>query len=536
MEKESYLESGDSEVTKADGNKTKAELLRELNQLRQQVLQLQARQIECHTCQLALEESRARYRVFLQVMPDLILTMSRDGTYLDFKTNNEAILAIPPDQMVKSHVTQVLPTAVAQQALQAIEQACATGSLQTFEYELPLAQGLCYFEARVMPYGLNEVLVIVRDVTDRRQAQVERDALLQQLEAQNQALEDLVTQRTQQNMLLAEAIACTTDGIVITNSQFQYEYVNPAMTQMTGYSREEFLGAKSARLLRSHCHEATFYQEIDETLAKGQIWQGELISRRKDGQLIYQDVTIAPIRNEQGQIAHYIGVRRDITRRKQAEAALHESLEEKNILLQEIHHRVKNNLQIVASLLRLQTKVISSPEVLEPLKESQNRVEAMALIHQKLYQSKNLIRINFADYIKSLAAELYRCYVMDSAQIQMQIEAAEIELSLDVANPCGLILNELISNAFKHAFPGARSGTVQVRFYVKDTDQYVLQVQDNGVGLPQHLSLPKANSLGLRLIASLTRQLRGELITESGEGSSFMLVFRDPASIHLASG
>lgn len=220
-----------------------------------------------------------------------------------------------------------------------------------------------------------------------------------------------------------------------------------------------------------------------------------------------------------------IVVVRDVTQRKRAEARLHASLQEKEALLKEVHHRVKNNLQIISSLLTLQADQVTGPGALEVLRESRNRVRSMAQIHETLYRSEDLSRADFAAYIESLGSQLFRSYAVDPGRVRWHAEVAPVSLDLDRAIPCGLILNELISNALKHAFPEGRSGEIVVRLYASSEGMYTLVVSDNGVGLPDERGPGLTGSLGLQLVATLARQLRGRLDVERQGGTTFRLTF-----------
>jgi two-component sensor histidine kinase len=215
----------------------------------------------------------------------------------------------------------------------------------------------------------------------------------------------------------------------------------------------------------------------------------------------------------------------DVTERKRAEERLRASLREKEALLQEIHHRVKNNLQIVSSLLALQAARSDEPVVQEFARENQNRVRSMALIHERLYRSADLAQIDLAAHVETLCVHLFRSYGADLGRIALHMDVARTSLDLDRAIPCGLIINELVSNALKYAFPGDRAGCVAVSVSAGADRCYTLLVQDDGVGLPPGLDVRQTASLGLWLVCSLTRQLGGDLSVESGAGTTFRVRF-----------
>jgi PAS domain S-box-containing protein len=219
------------------------------------------------------------------------------------------------------------------------------------------------------------------------------------------------------------------------------------------------------------------------------------------------------------------GVALDITGLKQTEAALRASLEEKTALLQEVHHRVKNNLQIVSSLLNLQASQEKSQPVLAALRETQNRVRSMAMLHEMLYRSESLARINIAAYLEGLCAHLFRAFGADPERVRLDCRTTAVELGLAQAVPCGLIVNELVSNALEHAFPQGRAGRITVEMRRDADDRLVLGVADDGVGLPAGLDFSQTATLGLQLVRILTTQLKGTLGVSRGQGSAFQVTF-----------
>lgn len=217
----------------------------------------------------------------------------------------------------------------------------------------------------------------------------------------------------------------------------------------------------------------------------------------------------------------------EIAVRRQAEAKVRDSLKEKEILLKEIHHRVKNNLQVVSSLLRLQAAGIKDEATAELFYESQTRVRSMALIHEELYQAGNLARVDFASYLRRLLPDLARTYRADASEkIDLKIEAEDVSLPVDRAIPCGLIVNELITNALKHAFPAGRPGNIQVRLVAQE-QQTLLGVRDDGVGFPADLDFRQSRSLGLQLVCTLANQLGGTLSLKRDNGTEFVMLFSD---------
>jgi len=196
-------------------------------------------------------------------------------------------------------------------------------------------------------------------------------------------------------------------------------------------------------------------------------------------------------------------------------------------LLKEIHHRVKNNLQVISSLLNLQAEYINDSYALEKFKESQNRVKSMALVHEKLYESQNLSKVNFAEYINKFIDIVYDSYSSSKDKIKMNVtfKSKDCQLPIDIAIPCALIINELVSNAFKYAFPGKQKGNIYLKFYKSKNLKCNIEVIDNGVGLPASFNVNKLNTLGLQLVEMLTKQIGGSLKIVSNKGSKFYISF-----------
>jgi two-component sensor histidine kinase/ActR/RegA family two-component response regulator len=221
---------------------------------------------------------------------------------------------------------------------------------------------------------------------------------------------------------------------------------------------------------------------------------------------------------------------REVRERKEAEQALRDSLKEKVALLKEVHHRVKNNLQIVASLLNLQANRTQNPQVANVLLDTRNRVGSMALLHETLYSSGNLARINFHAYVEALSRQLLSSFGPAAAHVSVQSQAARIGLPLEHSVPCGLIINELVSNCLKHAFPDERAGKVKVVVRAIEGQRLLLSVSDDGVGLPSGLDPADTSTLGLQLVSNLAQQLGGRWTVEQpdGVGVAFSVVFPMP--------
>jgi len=324
-----------------------------------------------------MRSSLATNRALLNAIPDLMFRISKDGTFVNFKAAKDNNLLLPSSEFLGKNMIEVLPHEVAIPIMNYVELTLSSGELQIFEFQLVVNNNLLDYEARIAVSAENEVMAIIRNVTERKRAD------------------------------------------------------------------------------------------------------------------------------------------------KQIKA----SLKEKEVLLKEIHHRVKNNLQIISSLLKLQSRHSNNSQTLEMFKESQSRIQTMALIHEKLYQSNDLSKVNFAEYIKNLVANLFRSYELNLSQIKSVINVEDIFLEIDVAVPCGLMLNELISNSLKYAFPDGRAGEIKIQLYADNAQNLALIVSDNGVGFPKDLDWQNLTSLGLQLVNSLVEQLGGTVRLERNSGTEFRITF-----------
>jgi PAS domain S-box-containing protein len=254
--------------------------------------------------------------------------------------------------------------------------------------------------------------------------------------------------------------------------------------------------------------------------------------RTISGEHFIYDTDVVPI-IEAGHVEWAITVLHDITDQKLAEQRLKDALAEKEVLLREIHHRVKNNLQVITSLLGLQADYIKDPHTLEVFQETQARMRSMALIHEELYQSVDLAHINYPEYIQKLTSNLFHAFSLNP-NIHLELNLADVYLGIETAIPCGLIINELVTNALKYAFPYDRSGVISLRLTCADTPFgicYTLIVADDGVGIPDSIDFKNTQSLGLQLVNILVSQIKGKIELDTTHGSRFVIEFRDKSAL-----
>jgi len=241
----------------------------------------------------------------------------------------------------------------------------------------------------------------------------------------------------------------------------------------------------------------------------------------------YFIVSTSPIKDDDDNLIGSIHIAHDITKRKEIEKNLEKTIEEKDILMKEIYHRVKNNLMVLSSLLNLQSRYYKDKDIEEVFKEIQHRAKSMALIHERLYKSDDLKHINFTEYLETLAKDLYNAYTSDKSLIKLILKIEEVELDVDISIPLGLILNEILTNSLKYAFPNGRSGEIKIELYKNKEEKIQLSVSDNGIGFPADLDYEHSDSLGMLIINSLTDQIDGKIMLEQINGTKFTVIFEN---------
>jgi PAS domain S-box-containing protein len=327
--------------------------------------------------------------------------------------------------------------------------------------------------------------------------------------------------------LQSEIAANASEGIYLVSvSDLSIVYANPKFEEMFGYGLGEIIG-KHVSIINAHTDKnpVETANEIGAALERDGYWRGEVKNIKKDGTEFWGLSTISIFRHhEYGDV--YLSIQRDITDYKNAEDAIKSSLKEKEALLQEIHHRVKNNLQVIVSLLDLQSEKISSEESLTSLMEVQGRIKAIALIHEQLYQSKDVALIDFNSFVKTLVDRIFQSFKPVSDNIKLKVDAKEVSLEIGQAISSGLIINELVTNALEHAFPDGRKGEIQVKIRGKSGNVEII-VRDNGVGFVNEFNFKKVKTLGLHLVKILSEdQLDGKLEMTNDKGTEFRINFK----------
>jgi PAS domain S-box-containing protein len=327
--------------------------------------------------------------------------------------------------------------------------------------------------------------------------------------------------------ILAKILDLADDAIISADQEQRILVFNRGAERIFGYSADEVKGKPLDMLLPDrfadvHRHHVARFGEGPVT-ARRMGDRSEILARRKNGDEFPAEASISKV--DVAGRRMYTVILRDVTTRTRAEDKIRSALREKEALLKEIHHRVKNNLQVVSSLLGLQSRGVADAETRRMFQESQNRVHSMALLHETLYESEDLSQVNFPEYVAQLAQHLFRSYGVGGNRIRLRAEVEGLRLNMDMAVPCGLIINELVSNSLKYAFSDGRSGEICIEFHRDSNNQGTLLVADNGTGLPAGLDPATVRSLGLRLVRTLSEQLGVALEIRSENGTRVQLTF-----------
>jgi PAS domain S-box-containing protein len=303
-------------------------------------------------------------------------------------------------------------------------------------------------------------------------------------------------------------------------TSFNQNYAN-SIYDFYGYYPELGKSMRSNKTTEYH----DIWDEKYEQAFKGK--QVEFISERtkRDGTKIIRQILLYPIKDVNNKVVEISGIGFDITENKRNEEKITQSLKEKDILLKEVHHRVKNNMQVISSILNLQSSYVKDSYALNLLKECQNRIKSMAFIHESLYQTKNFESVNFSEYVTTLSKNLVHTYSIHSKKIKLILTLDNLFLSLDASIPCGLIINEIVSNSLKYAFPDNRDGIIFVTLRVVK-NQVKIEVGDNGIGIPESVDIKNTQTLGLQLVDTLVEQLNGTLILKRNKGTTFCIDFK----------
>ncbi len=457
-----------------------------------------------------LKESKEMYRTLVETSPDAVTMTDLEGniTYASYRTLQLYGYDTAKDLIGKNAFVFIAPEDH-QKAAENLKKTLDEGAVRNLEYTMLRKDGTQFIgeiNASLIKNSKGEpkaFIAITRDITTRKKAE-------QELSESERKFRSVVENAN--------------DAIYIITAE-GFEYVNSAFEQLTGYLSEEACGESFDFWNIIHPDDVKMIREREDARRKG-----KKVPSRYEFRVLAKDgatKTVEPATVHIGKRGELkvMGILRDVTNRKQAEEKIKTSLHEKDILLREIHHRVKNNMQIISSLLRLQSRSIADDGMMDVFKESQNRIRSMALIHEKLYQTEDFSRINFAEYIRSLMVHLFHTYKVNPNIVRMNADVKNVFLDINRAIPCGLIINELVSNSIKHAFPDNKKGEVFIRFATNKQKRTKLVVSDNGIGLPKSVNLLEPKTLGLQLVSDLVEQIEGKIKVERAKGTTFNITF-----------
>ena len=330
--------------------------------------------------------------------------------------------------------------------------------------------------------------------------------------------------------ILASAVESSDDAIITGSLDGIITSWNKGAEQIYGYSSEEILG-KNVSILEMGNPKGEIKQLFEKIKQKEKIRHYKTLRLKKDGTIINVSITLSPVFDVSGKLVAISAITRDITKITKAEKLLTKIEDARK---KEIHHRIKNNLQVISSLLDLQADKFDNPKVIEAFRESQDRVISMALIHEELYKGERTDTLDFSTYIRELAENLFRTYRYNAKNIHMSMDLEENALfDMDTAVPLGIIINELVSNSLKHAFTADEEGEIRIKLHREDeckregnkSASFTLTVSDNGVGIPENLDIEDLDSLGIQLITTLVDQLDGKLELKRNNGTEFAIRF-----------
>jgi PAS domain S-box-containing protein len=466
----------------------------------------------------ALQESERKYRRLFDYSNEIIVFVDKFGKVLAVNNRLKEILGFMPEEVIGKYFFNLgilgikeLPDIVKMFKKAVVEGRIKdnTGKfLNKLELNLRAKNGdLIFVEtstAILKKDGKIEgFLTNIRDISERKQA-------TEKLKASEKKYSTLVEKGN--------------DGIVIIQDHL-LKFINPTMAEISSFGMNEVIGKPFIEFVslpfRKFVNDMYLKRIAGEEIPNK--YEVELIS--KHGKIIPVEINASLIEYE-GKPAD-MAIIRDITERKLVEKEIKKSLKEKEMLLSEIYHRVKNNMQIITSLLRLQSRHVKEEKYREMFKESQNRILSMSLVHEKLYQSKDLTQIDFNEYISDLIKGLFQSYGANKGNIVLKIDVKTILLGIDHAIPCGLIINELVTNSLKYAFPDRKDGEIKVILRSTGENMIELTVGDNGIGIPEDMDFKQTKTLGLHLVTMLAEnQLHGDIKLNRSKGTEFIIKFK----------
>lgn len=481
----------------------------------------------------ALRESRESYKNLIESSPVGIVILNEELKVKFVNDTGKDLFGIPRNHTEALNIWDFINKNQHKEVLDRVSKALSGNKTNFFELNIITTKNehkTVEAKGILINYqGEKAIQVVLNDITDRKQLQKEQ-LRAEIAEETNKRLQKEIADRISAERKLIEnqqftksIIESSLDMICATDKEGKIIEFNEAASHCFGYSFEEIKNL-SPRVL--YADEKQFERVHKQIFSLGN-YSGEVVNVRKDGTRFVSYLSASQLLSPTGEVIGSMGVSRDITESKNAEKQIKDAIKEKEILLKEVHHRVKNNLQVISSILNLQSSYVSDENTLNILRESQNRIKSMAFIHESLYQNKDFAQIKFSEYVVNLSNNLVHSYGLNNKLIDLKLEIDEVFLNLDDSIPCGLIINELVSNALKYAFSDKEQGEIEIK--VKNKGEYLyLCVADNGKGLPNNFNIENTQTLGLQLVSSLCEQLAAELKLSSkqGKGTCFEIEFK----------
>lgn len=456
----------------------------------------------------AYEESERKYQRIFETLFDVYYRTDKNGIVTEISPSVRIQGGYEPEEVIGRPVSEFYQDPEDRERfLRRLEE---KGRVNDYELKLIAKDGRgidvsvnaqLLLDARGRPRGVEG---IIRNISERKRAE-------QALRESEEKFRTMVEHSLQ--------------GIIIVQD-YRIVYANRAFSRIAGYSPSELLALppeKVRELIHPEDRAMVWKRFALRISGKRVPSRYEYRGIRKDGRTIWLEMRASRILY--GGRPAVQGAVIDITERKKAEEKIHAALKEKEVMLREIHHRVKNNMQLVLSLLRIQSRVTDDPKTAALFTQSEMRIRSMALIHEALYRSEDLAHIDFSDYIEHLSTHLMNVYKKDLGRITIEQKAPGIILDVNTAIPCGLILSELLTNALKHAFPGKRSGRITIRMSRNKQGEHTLQIKDDGIGLPPDFDPESAETLGFQLVRGLVRQIRGKFRIKREKGTEILIRF-----------
>jgi PAS domain S-box-containing protein len=456
----------------------------------------------------ALKRSEEKFRHLVEDLSEIIFSVDAEGRITYVSPPIESVIGYPMSRIVGEHFGLFIHPDDLPGLDESFRKTLA-GDLHPYSYRLVARDGRIVHvqsSSRVLrERGRAAGLIgVLTDISERKKAE-----------------DELRASEEKHRGLFENAF----DGIYQSTPEGRLLTANPAMVRILGYgSLEELLAVP---IIDTYANPADRRAMMEKLEREGELRGYEQTLKRKDGRPIHVVQNTRLVRDSGGRILCYEGTLTDVSDLKRVEGQLMAKLREKEVMLKEINHRVKNNLQIVSSLLRLQADRVSQPEAKDVLRGSIGRIRAMALTHETLYQSEDLARIDMADFLRRLTAQLLVSFAERSGLIEIVVEAGAVTLDITRANPCGLLINELVTNALRHAFEPGRAGTILVGVYAGGGTGHRIVVRDDGRGFPPDLDFKKTETLGLQIVVGLVEQLDGAIAmtSEPGRGTEFTVRF-----------